>query len=228
MSRGAEPKSARAPGARCLAGWGGFARGAQRGVTLVEVLVSMLIMALGMVSLAALQGYTLRYQMGSAQRAQLSGLLSDYAERVRANVLAAPGLPGASANSPYLITDTWATQATEATPAVNKDCGSASSTCSADELAAYDMAQWRAAVRRELPRGAVRVAGSALTGLTVTFMWSDKDFGDGGSSAFTARTSPTCNATAMSGAALQTCCPADALGSGTNAGVRCANFTVIP
>jgi len=199
-----------------------------RGVTLVEVLVSMLIMALGMVSLAALQGYTLRYQMGSAQRAQLSGLLSDYAERVRANVLAAPGLPGASANSPYLLADTWTTQAAEATPAVNKDCGSANSTCSADELAAYDMAQWRAAVRRELPRGAVRVAGSALTGLTVTFMWSDKDFGDGGSSAFTARTSPTCDPTTMSGPALQACCPDGALGSGTTSGVRCANFTVMP
>ncbi|MCH8181351.1 MAG: type IV pilus modification protein PilV [Proteobacteria bacterium] len=203
-----------------------------RGVTLVEVLVSMLILALGMVSLAALQGYTLRYQMGSAQRAQLSSLLSDYAERVRANVLAAPGVPGASANSPYLLSDTWATQAAAATPAIAKDCGgtgAGSTTCSAEELAAYDMAQWRAAVRRELPRGGVRVAGSALTGLTVTFMWADKDFGDGGSAGFTSRTSPRCDPATMSGLALQTCCPDGALGgSGATAGVRCANFTVIP
>lgn len=198
-----------------------------RGVTLVEVLVSMLIMALGMVGLAALQGHTLRYQMGSAQRAQLSGLLSDYAERVRANVLAAPGVPGAPAGA-YLLADTWTAQAAESPPAATKDCGaSGGNACSAAELAAYDMAQWRGAVRRELPRGAVRVAGSALTGLTVTFMWADKDFGDGGTAGFTARSSNVC-AAGMTGAALQTCCPQDALGPGTTSGVRCANFSVTP
>lgn len=210
-----------------------------KGVTLVEVLVSMLIMALGMVSLAALQGYTIRYQMGSAQRAQLSGLLSDYAERLRANVLAAPGLPGAPAGA-YQVTDTWSVQASSAVPTAAKDCGGSTSTttggvtttvgntCTPAELADYDMAQWRAAVRRELPRGAVRVTGAATTGLTVTFMWSDKDFGDGGSSSFTARTSPTCNAATMSGVELQSCCPREALGAGNTSGVRCANFTVIP
>lgn len=226
---GAALRAERRPGLLRRSASATSARRSVRGVTLVEVLVSMLIMALGMVSLAALQGHTLRYQMGSAQRAQLSGLLSDFAERLRANVLVAPGVPGAPANSPYLVADTWSTQAAESTPAITKDCGaSANNTCTAEELAAYDMAQWRAAVRRELPRGAVRVAGSALTGLTVTFMWSDKDFGDGESSNFTARTSPTCNAATMSGVALQACCPNGALGTGATSGVRCANFTVIP
>jgi len=200
----------------------------------------MLIMALGMVSLAALQGYTLRYQLGSAQRAQLSGLLSDYAERVRANVLAAPGVPGAPENS-YQLTDTWTDQAGSGVPTAAKDCGgstssttggvttTASNTCTPAELADYDMAQWRAAVRRELPRGAVRVTGTALTGLTVTFMWTDKDFGDGTSASFTPSTSPTCNRETMTGLALQTCCPNGALGTtGAAQGVRCANFTVLP
>lgn len=213
---------------------------AMRGVTLVEVLVSMLIMALGMVSLAALQGFTLRYQLGSAQRAQLSGLLSDYAERVRANLLAAPGVPGAPANS-YQLTDTWTEQAGAAVPEAPKDCGgstssttggvttTAANTCTPAELAEYDMAQWRAAVRRELPRGAVRVTGTALTGLTVTFMWTDKDFGSGTSASFTSSTSPTCNRQTMSGMALQNCCPGGALGgTGAAQGVRCANFTVLP
>lgn len=227
--------------ARTRVGHRPFARSARtaKGATLVEVLVSMLIMALGMVSLAALQGYTLRYQMGSAQRAQLSGLLSDFAERLRANVLAAPGLAGAPADA-YQVTATWSAQAGSALPTAAKDCGGSTSTttggvtstvantCTPAELANYDMAQWRAAVRRELPQGAVRVTGTATTGLTVTFMWFDKDFGDGGSSSFTARTSPTCDATTMSGAALQTCCPKDALGTGVTSGVRCANFTVIP
>lgn len=209
----------------------------QHGVTLIEVLVSMLIMALGMVSLAALQGYTLRYQLGSAQRAQLSGLLSDYAERVRANVLAAPGLAGAptslpsSSDVPYLVASSWSDQVGADLPSAAKACVGGSGTsaaCSPAELAEYDMAQWRAAVRRELPRGAVHVTGSALTGLTVTFMWLDKDFGSGTAAAFTSSTSRTCNPATMSGPDLQTCCPDGALGTGNTVGVRCANFTVIP
>lgn len=232
--------SAFSAGSRALRRSAGPSARASRGVTLVEVLVSMLIMALGMVSLAALQGYTLRYQLGSAQRAQLSGLLSDYAERVRANVLAAPGVPGAPANA-YRLTDTWSAQAGNAVPAAAKDCGgststttggvttTAANTCTPAELADYDMAQWRAAVRRELPRGAVRVTGTALTGLTVTFMWVDKDFGSGTSASFTGSTSPTCDRQTMSGVALQTCCPDGALGgTGAAQGVRCANFTVLP
>ncbi len=207
----------------------------QSGVTLVEVLVSMLIMALGMVSLAALQAHTLSYQLGTAQRAQLSGLLADYAERVRANLLAAPGVSGAPPNT-YQLADTWTAQAGSAVPVAAKDCGgstteptegvktSTPNTCSPAELASYDMAQWRTAVRTALPQGSVWVAGSALTGLTVTFMWADKDYGSGTVSAFTKKTATTCTGT-ETGVDGQTCCPKDAK---VAAGVRCANFTVIP
>lgn len=184
----------------------------QAGVTLIEVLVSMLIMALGMVSLAALQTYTLRYQLGSAQRAQLSGLLSDYAERVRANLIQA------SSDGSYLVGASWDDQVREAPAGATKDC--ASETCTAPELAQFDMAQWRGAVRQQLPQGSVAVSGTAATGLVVTFMWSDKDFVDG--VAASARSSGTCTAS-ETGLSAQTCCPSD-----VPDGVRCANFTVIP
>lgn len=187
-------------------------RRSQSGVTLIEVLVSMLIMALGMVSLAALQTYTLRYQLGSTQRAQLSGLLSDYAERVRANLIQA------SSDGSYLYAADWEDQIREAPAAATKNC--ATDSCLATELAQFDMAQWRGAVRQQLPQGSVAVSGSAATGLVVTFMWSDKDFVDG--VAASARTSGTCDAS-ETGLNAQTCCP-----SAVPDGVRCANFTVIP
>lgn len=189
----------------------------QSGVTLVEVLVSMLIMALGMVSLAALQTFTLKYQMGSVQRAQLSGLLSDYTERVRSNLLQAPGQQPAS---PYLMAATWTQQATAAPPAIAKDC--ASEACVAAELAAFDMAQWRARVRNELPQGSVRVDASGNNGMTITFMWSDKEMR--ADAVQVARTSNTCTA-AMTGLDQQTCCPQSV---GAPEGVRCARFEVLP
>src|SRR3990167_2378742 len=117
-------------------------RPSQRGATLIEVLVSLLIVALAMVSMAALQSATVKYQRGSSQRAQLSVLLADYAERVRANLDQAPGL--VSGTSPYLVSDNWATQSSTDAPTASRDCGTL--TTSAAELAPYDMAQWRATV----------------------------------------------------------------------------------
>lgn len=192
----------------------------QSGVTLVEVLVSMVIMALGLVSLAALQNYTLRYQLGSVHRAQLSGLLSDYAERVRSNLGQAPG---EVANSPYLLALSWDQQAAAVTAPASTTCAGGN-TCTPQALATADVAQWRDRVRRELPRGSVHVAGDAVRGLWVTFMWSDKEFvEDAGGDA---RMAPVCEELVDgAGLAAQSCCP-----EATDApeGVRCARFSVVP
>jgi type IV pilus assembly protein PilV len=185
----------------------------QRGLTLIEVLVSMLVMALGLLGMAALQTTTLRYQMGSSERASVGVLLSDFAERVRANV-------GVSASGPsgnYLRSGTaftWATLSAANPPAI-PDCETKS--CTGDELASYDMAQWLTAVRARLPRGSAIVSGTAGTGFSVTFAWFDKDFSS----------KPEQCASDTVGFANQTCCPTS-LATSNTAGVRCANFTVTP
>ncbi len=191
----------------------------QSGVTLVEVLVSMVIMALGLVSLAALQNYTVRYQLGSVHRAQLSGLLSDYAERVRSNLGQAPG---EVANSPYLVALTWDQQAAAVAAPASTTCAGGN-TCTPQALATADVAQWRDRVRRELPRGSVHVAGDAVRGLWVTFMWSDKEFVQS-SAGGVATLAPVC-AVGATGLAAQSCCPAAV---SAPAGVRCTRFSVVP
>ncbi len=193
----------------------------QAGASLVEVLVSMLVLALGMVGLAALQARTVSYQLGSGQRAQLSGLLADYAERVRSNLNQAPGVVPASG---YLYSVDWSAQAADVADA-SVDCMAASVTCTGADLALYDMAQWRAAVRRSLPRGSVLVTGDARTGIEVSFMWVDKDRTEDGAAGRALVASATC-AASTSGMARQTCCPAAA--GAVPSGTRCANFTVVP
>lgn len=192
----------------------------QSGVTLVEVLVSMVIMALGLVSLAALQNFTLRYQLGSVHRAQLSGLLSDYAERVRSNLGQAPGESGSVS---YRFNQAnWEAQAADPVAAANAVACTGAKGCTAVELADADMLEWRQRVRKELPRGSVWVDGDATRGLTVSFMWSDKE-----------RVTPTSGekvkadtcSDSDSGLAEQTCCPKNA---GAPEGVRCATFSIIP
>lgn len=183
----------------------------QSGVTLIEVLVSILILGLAMISLAGLQSYTVKYQLGSSNRAVLSMLVSDYAERVRANLQAAPGGSASSGTSPYLITDAWADQS-DPPAAAGTDC--ATTVCTdAATLAAWDMALWRQRVRDELPRGSVQVTGDIHDGLNLTIMWQDNDFTD---------KSPVC-AGGMSPVDARRCCPAD-----LPVGVRCANFQVVP
>lgn len=187
-----------------------------RGVTLIEVLVAVLIVSLGVVSLLVLQANTVKYQRGSTQRAQLSVLLSDYVERVRANLDQAPGTVN---NSPYLIATNWNAQANLPVAAV--DCMSAA--CNAGQLASFDMAQWQERVRSTLPRGSVFVQGTATRGLTVTFMWLDKELtGAGGTLGAPAAANPVNGEAAI---AQSSRCPANA---GVPAGVRCAAFVVLP
>jgi type IV pilus assembly protein PilV len=189
---------------------------------LVEVLVSMLIMGLGMVGLAALQARTVSYQLGAGQRAQLAGLLSDYAERVRSNLSQAPGQVSGSA---YLHDKTWQVQSGGQPTAAKVDCLAKNASCSASDLADFDKSQWLAAVRRELPLGSALIQGEAAGGITVTFMWVDKDRTTDKVTGRVLVQSPECTAS-MSGLELQGCCPKAA--GQVPAGVRCARFSLLP
>ncbi len=185
-------------------------RCAQSGVTLIEVLVSILILGLAMISLAGLQSYTVKYQMGSANRSVLAMLVSDYAERVRANMDAAP-VAGAGAQSPYLFSADWNGQQ-DAPKAAGTDC--ATEVCAdAQALAQWDMANWRQRVRESLPQGSVQVSGDVQNGLNLTVMWQDNDH---------SATPPAC-AAGQSPADARQCCP-----SQVPKGVRCANFVIVP
>lgn len=181
-------------------------RGVQRGLTLMEVLVSMLVMALGMLGVAALQTTTMRYQLGTTQRSAISVLLADYAERIRANLGAAPGVV---ASSPYLL-------ATLPNAKDVKQCG-ALTPCNSQQLAEFDMLNWTEQVKAKLPQGSALVSGTAAQGLKVTFSWQDKDFSG---------LSLQCNAD-DSGIASQTCCPSPIVVK-DKTGLRCASFTVMP
>lgn len=59
--------------------------GGQRGVSLIEVLIALLLVALGVLGAAALQLNALRYTQDSAYRAQAALLVTDLLERMRAN-----------------------------------------------------------------------------------------------------------------------------------------------
>ena len=62
---------------------------ASRGFTLIEVLVTMVIIAIGIMGLAGLQMTSLNSQFESYQRTQALLLVEDMSNRLRANAVAA-------------------------------------------------------------------------------------------------------------------------------------------
>jgi type IV pilus assembly protein PilV len=98
----------------------------QHGFTLIEVLITIFVTAVGLLTVAGLQAASKKVNFETAQRTGATALAQDMIERIRAN---------SSAKSSYLTSD--ATTAASAT-----GCAAASAACSATDLAAYDVYQW--------------------------------------------------------------------------------------
>jgi len=57
----------------------------QSGMTLIEVLVSMIILSIGMLGIAGLQAATSKYNVNTIARSEIAVLMSDIADQIRAN-----------------------------------------------------------------------------------------------------------------------------------------------
>lgn len=105
-----------------------------RGFSLIEVLVTVFVTAIGLLTAAGLQITTKRLNYDAQQRAQATQIAQDILSRMRAN-------GGQLALGAYLTEDAAGTAA----PGV--DC--ASSTCTPPQMAAYDLYVWRQALLGE-------------------------------------------------------------------------------
>ena len=108
----------------------------QRGVSLIESLVAIVVMALGILGILGVQMRTLADTSTSVRRAQAIRLIEDLGERMKTN-------PSALANLNTYVSNF------AATPSV----GTCASGCDQAQLAAYDLAVWKRTVRENLPLG---------------------------------------------------------------------------
>lgn len=195
----------------------------QRGMTLVEMMVALVVLSIGLLGLAGLQAATAKYRINTTARAASTGLVFDLSERMRVNADAAgPSFiqAGSSATSLYAVADDWDTQQA-ASFTISTNCES--TTCTPTQRADYDLKTWRLKVRNAFPQGAAMISGNKKDGVLLTLMWFDKEFNDG-SSARNLLAAPTCNSD-MRGMANQTCCPSEAA---VPEGVRCSRFSFVP
>ena len=108
----------------------------QRGLTLIEVLVTLVILSIGLLGLAGLQGVAKRSSHQAYQRTLATQLVDGIIERIRANPTAAA--------SYHTGTSSPLGGATKGENPPSPDCSS--STCTAAQLANYDLWSWEQAI----------------------------------------------------------------------------------
>jgi type IV pilus assembly protein PilV len=127
-----------------------------KGFTLVEVLVALVVMAVGLLGIAALYVEGLRAGRTSMYRSVAVTLVSDMADRIRSN-------PAGSYQG--------------AGPGADNGCVNGGVDCAPDQLAADDWFRWLEDLGRRLPAGATanieRRDAAPLTEYEITLSWPE-------------------------------------------------------
>ena len=133
----------------------GFVTGTQqRGGSLIEVLISIVIASVALLALAGINASSVRYTKMSQYRATAAQLANDMGERMRANKGSSVAPTTGFMAGNYDYTTAFSGQTTKAT-LPSTLCNTSASTCTPAEVAALDLAQWRIIVRDQLPEGSI-------------------------------------------------------------------------
>ncbi|MNK94831.1 hypothetical protein D3C87_1150470 [compost metagenome] len=164
----------------------------QRGATLIEVLVAIVILAVALFGMAGLTSSAIKYNQFSRMRATGLSLVTDYTERARANL---EGFANYANTAAYTASTRSAATSdpTEAPASCQVDTSNPTNpinTCGA-AIANYDKSQWLTNVANRLPGGTAYVttdltdAPAGVNGLPATrvlniwLIWTSIQEGEG-------------------------------------------------
>ena len=128
----------------------------QNGFTLIEVLISVFVLALGVIGAAGMQLNAMRTGQQSGFQTIAVQLATEMADKMRAN---AKQLNQADSANPYLLSYNSATDAAPSVP--GKICYGSTVTCSDAELASFDIYEWEKRLKEALPGGRVVICRDA-------------------------------------------------------------------
>lgn len=129
------------------------------GFTLMEVLVALFVLSVGLLGLAGLQTFGMKYNQQSYQRTQAIYQAYDIIDRIRANPA------GKTAGN-------YDTVAAGSIPTITTDCTTA--LCSTAALATYDINKWNTANSNLLANGRGAISTSTNR-RTITITWLEND-----------------------------------------------------
>ncbi len=134
----------------------------QHGFSMLEILITLVIVATALFGTAGLQVYAMRMNQGGQFRTQAVFLASDIAERMEANKAAA-------------VAGSYELALTNTTGAAAVDCSTIA--CNEAALAAWDLAEWGNVIAGLLPQASWQVTRTA-TGNPSTYEivinWTDR------------------------------------------------------
>lgn len=161
---------------------------AEKGFTLIEVAVALIVLSVGLLGIAGMQASGMKNTLKSHQRAVAMLQAQDIADRIRANLA---GMRTKEYTKAIV------------SPAPSPDCVTSSNTCTAAELAATDLYNWDAANAALLPSGAGSIACTDIdasttatyeegTSCTITVRWDGDRTGATGTGCTSASTDLVC------------------------------------
>lgn len=136
----------------------------QAGTSLIEIGVTLVIMAIGLLGLAGLQGNSLRFLTTASQRSEAAQAAYDISDRMRAN---SAGLNNYIYTTPY-----------SSTVAATSSIPSCTPSCTATDIANIDIATWLQNLAYRLNGGAGYIVANAVGGYDVTVMWQEAGYVD--------------------------------------------------
>lgn len=144
-----------------------------RGFTLIEVLVALLVLSIGLLGLAALQTTSLQLNTSSYQRTQATLLAYDIIDRMRANTTG-------FSNGNYHTPDATAAASKKAAYTGCKDsgcaCNSTTTTCNTSNIALYDLGKWYERAEKALGASALApTISQSSSQAIITIYWTEQD-----------------------------------------------------
>ena len=130
----------------------------ETGFTMIEVLVALIVLAIGLLGVAGVQTLAMKQTTNSHVRSQVSILAYDMVERIRAN------LPGAEGGEYSNIT------AAPTAPSCT--------TCTPAQVADLDASQWYASLDDAIPGFTGATVSFANGVATITINWTERDLGN--------------------------------------------------
>lgn len=140
----------------CRSGGRARAGRSQSGATLIEVLVTVMLLSFGLVGLAGLQYNGSKFNHGSYLRSQGTALAYDQLDRMRSNLAACPRPDEAGQPCGHLTAFANAYDGTLGAP--NVACQAALPVAAAVASAAAETNQWKGCIQNVLPAGQGQVS----------------------------------------------------------------------
>lgn len=144
----------------------------QQGATLIEVLVSILLMSIGLVSMAAMQVNAVQYSKTSEMRSLANLLANDIADRMRANKPSAANYKTLATTYEEPPSDRLAQPKPKACFVGDGGLGE-NLKCSDPEMATYDLDYWQRDLFRQLPKGIGVVRPASNDQVDIWVVWTD-------------------------------------------------------